>query len=198
MPGGKDERNDAEIDEIVRILDRHGKGNTTSSEAVARVMVPQGAWRRMFNQIKAHSQLAKALDEVFTKSDTDKRAAAIDKVYEINQGRGNNLTGRSGSAINAMIAAYDPFTNVSVVSLKDRRKVIEYFGFEGGPDFDEHSVGRKMAISNAAILEGFKKLGIGQNARTISVFLYSAEVRPLWKEEVEPPPPHRHPRPARG
>ncbi len=195
MPGGKDELNDAEIDEIVRILDRHGKGNTTSSEAVARVMVPQGAWRRMFNQIKAHSQLAKALDEVFTKSDTDKRAAAIDKVYEINQGRGNNLTGRSGSAINAMIAAYDPFTNVSVVSLKDRRKVIEYFGFEGGPDFDEHSVGRKMAISNAAILEGFKKLGIGQNARTISVFLYSAEVRPLWKEEVEPPPPPPPPPP---
>jgi hypothetical protein len=84
-----------------------------------------------------------------------------------------------------MIAAYDPFTNLSVVSLKDRRKVIEYFGFEGGPDFDEHSVGRKIALSNTAILEGFKKLGIRQNARTISVFLYSAEVKPLWKVEQE-------------
>jgi hypothetical protein len=199
MPGGKDELNDAEIDEIVRILDRHGKGNTASSEAVARVMVAQGAWRRMFNQIKAQSQLAKALDEVFTKSDTDKRAAAIDKVYEINQGRRNNLTGQSGNAINAMIAAYDPFTNLSAVSLKDRRKMIEYFGFEGGLDFDDHSVGRKMALSNAAILEGFKKLGIGQNARTISVFLYSAEVKPLWKvgqEDGDPPVGGASPQPA--
>lgn len=199
MPGGKDELNDAEIDEIVRILDRQGKGNTASSEAVARAMIAQGAWRRMFNQIKAQSQLAKALDEVFTKSNTDKRAATIDKVYEINKGRRNNLTGQSGNAINAMLAAYDPFTNLSAISLKDRRKVIVYFGFEAGPDFEEDSVGRKMALSNAAILEGFKKLGNGQNARTVSVFLYSAEVKPLWKveqEESESPPGGTSPRPA--
>jgi len=124
----------------------------------------------MFNQIKAHSQLAKAHDEVFTQSDTDKVAAAIDKVYEINEGRRNNLTGQSRTAINAMLAAYDPFTNLSAISLKDRRKVIEYFGFEGGPDFEKDSVGRKMVLSNAAIQEGFKKLGIGQNARTIWSF----------------------------
>jgi len=31
------------------------------------------------------------------------------------------------------LAAWDPFTNVSVVSLKDRRKVFEHFGLEVAP-----------------------------------------------------------------
>jgi hypothetical protein len=48
MAGGKEELSEAETDEIIRILDRNGKGNTAMSEAVARVMIPQGAWRRMF------------------------------------------------------------------------------------------------------------------------------------------------------
>jgi Endonuclease NucS len=122
---------------------------------------------------------------VFTESDPSKRAAAIDRVYKVNEGRRNNLTGQSGNAVNAMLAAYDPFANLSVISLNDRRKVIEYFGFEGGPDFDKDTMGRKMALSHVAIIDGFKKLGIGQNARTISVFLYSPEMKPLWKLEQE-------------
>jgi len=44
---------DTEIDDNVRILDRSGKGNTKDSEAVARAMIGRGAWRRMFNEIKA-------------------------------------------------------------------------------------------------------------------------------------------------
>jgi hypothetical protein len=52
MPSGRDELSDAEIDEIVRILDRNSKGNTAASEAVARAMIAQGAWRRLFNQNK--------------------------------------------------------------------------------------------------------------------------------------------------
>jgi len=41
---------DEDCDVIIRILDRNGKGNTKDTEAVARAMVPQGAWRRMFNE----------------------------------------------------------------------------------------------------------------------------------------------------
>src|ERR1700735_4310983 len=86
MNGAEGELDDPEIDEIVRILDRHGKGNTKESEAVARVMIPQGAWRRMFNEIKSKKSLAKALDNVFQEPDTDKRSAAIDEVYSLNEG----------------------------------------------------------------------------------------------------------------
>src|SRR6266566_1118185 len=63
MQGGKDELGDAEMDDIIRILDRNGKGNTSATEAVARAMIAQGAWRRMFNQIKSDQPLAKSLNE---------------------------------------------------------------------------------------------------------------------------------------
>ena len=185
MNGPERELDNPEIDQIIRILDRFGKGNTKESEAVARVMIPQGAWRRMFNEIKERKPLAKALDDVFQQSDLQKRAAAIDKVYALNEGRRNNLTGQSGNAINAMLAAWNPFTNSSIVSLKDRRRAIEYFGLEGGPDFESNSVGLKITLSNASILNGFEKLGITGNMRTISKFLYSPEVRSLWRSEPE-------------
>ena len=51
--------NEAEIDQIVRILDRNGKGNTGDVEAVAKAMIPQGAWRRLFNEIKRDKDLRK-------------------------------------------------------------------------------------------------------------------------------------------
>src|SRR5580765_8590448 len=54
---GKAELSEKTTDPIIRILDRNGKGNTRESEAVARVMVPQGAWRRMFNEFRADRKL---------------------------------------------------------------------------------------------------------------------------------------------
>lgn len=178
------ELNDGEIDDIVRILDRHGKGNTASDEAVARVMIPQGAWRRLFKQIRGDRALSGALNEVLA-ADRDVAAlsVAIDHVYTVNKGRRNNLTGETGTAIGALLAAHDPFANVSVVSLNDRRKVIDYFGLAHTIDFEADSVSRKIALSNLAILEGFAKLGVTQNARTISAFLYSPGVRLYWKVE---------------
>ncbi len=46
--GRSEELRDTQIDEIVKILDRHGKGNRKGAEAIAKVMIPQGAWRRLF------------------------------------------------------------------------------------------------------------------------------------------------------
>jgi hypothetical protein len=185
IAGGEGELEDPEIDEIVRILDRNGKGNTKDTEAVARVMIPQGAWRRMFNEIKAKKALAKALNDVFHETDAEKTAVAIDKVYALNAGHRNNLTGQSGNAINTMLAAWDPFTNTSVISLKDRKRAIEHFGLDGGPDFEKDAIGRKITLSNAAIVKGFTKLGLNGNVRAISKFLYSPEMKQVWKLEPE-------------
>ncbi len=127
MGSGPRELSDAEIDEIVRILDSSGKGNTKASEAVARAMIPQGAWRRMFNQIRQNSELAGILNEIFLEQDRAKRAASIDHLYRVNEKNKNNLTGRSGNAIGVMLAAWDPKANLSVISLNDRRRVLDFF-----------------------------------------------------------------------
>ena len=94
---------------------------------------------------------------------------------------------RSGNTINAMLAAWDPFKNSSIVSLNDRKNVIEHFAFEGGPDFEKDTVGRKITQSDRAIASAFQKLGIHADLRTITKFLYSPELKYLWKlgEEEE-------------
>ena len=48
---------EADCDEVIRILDRNGKGNTKDTEAVARAMIPQGAWRRMLNELHTNKTL---------------------------------------------------------------------------------------------------------------------------------------------
>src|SRR2546423_14969261 len=66
---GHDALSDATCDAIIRILDTHGKGNTRDSEAVANVMVPQGAWRRMFNAFRSDKELALLVDSVLKTQD---------------------------------------------------------------------------------------------------------------------------------
>ena len=48
---------DETCDEVIRILDRNGKGNTKHSEAVAKAMVPQNVWRKLFNSLRADKSL---------------------------------------------------------------------------------------------------------------------------------------------
>lgn len=185
LSADKADLNDFETDHIVQILDRNGKGNTKDSEAIAKAMIPQGAWRRMFNEIKRNSTLSKLLTGVFTSENPDERMKLIEEVYKVNESRKNNLTGQSGSAVNDMLAAWDSLHHLSVISLKDRRKIYEYFGFTDGPDFDKDSVGKKCVLSEIAIINGFKNLGITGSARTLSVFLYYPPCKELWKTEQE-------------
>ncbi len=178
----KKELEDAEIDQIVRILDRHGSGNTRENEAVASVMIPQGAWRRMFRGIKEKNEFSKVLNEIFLERDIETKSGLINKLYKLNEEKHiNNLTGPSGNAVCSMLAAYDPMRNLSVISLNDRHRLYEFLGIESSLNFDSDSVGHKIALSNEGILRYFIDAGLQYSARTISVFLYFPEMKSLWK-----------------
>ena len=179
------EINESEVDQIIKILDRQGKGNTKFDEAVARAMVAQGAWRRMFKEIKEHIKLHELLNKIFTEEHNDKKTILIDELYKMNQGRKNNLTGMSGNAINAMLFAFNPDRYLSVISLNDRKRVIDYFNFAGGPDFETDSPGKKIVLSNDCILNGFRGIGISANSRTVSLFLYLSPIKEYWKPAKE-------------
>ena len=187
----KGELNDAEIDQIIKLLDKNGRGNTRESEAVARAMIAQGAWRRMFNGIKSRKEFSSLLSEIFLENNVDKKADSINKLYELNEARHiNNLTGPSGNAVCAMLAAFDPVRNLSIISLNDRERLSIFLGIDKEIDFSSDNTGKKIAFSNEIIIKFFEDLGIHHSARTISVFFYSPEFKPLWKiekaEEVEP------------
>jgi len=174
---------DAECDEIIRILDRNGKGNTKDSESVARAMVPQGAWRRMMNEFHANKALGALVTKMLSEKDPDRKGAFIDELYRMNAGQRNNLTGPSGNTVGALLAAYDPIGNLSIISLNDRRAVIEFLGLAVPFDWDEASIGTRIAKTNPIILNGVRALGLDGSARTIARFFYSPDVKPLWKGE---------------
>ncbi|MBI4378784.1 MAG: hypothetical protein HY578_06795 [Nitrospinae bacterium] len=175
--------NESEIDDMVRILDKNGKGNTKKDESVAKAMIPQGVWRKMFREIKNDIKLQDLLNRIFSEKEDIKKIDLIDQLYRVNEGRKNSLTGKSANVIDAFLFAYAPMEHVSIISLNDRRKVIEFFGFSGGPNFNIDSSGKKVVLSNNAIIEGFKSLGIIALTRTISSFLYESEIKEYWKGE---------------
>jgi len=174
---------ESEIDQIIKILDRHGRGNTPADEAVARAMIAQGAWRRMFRDIKETTRLHELLNKIFNESDDNKKITYIDELYKFNEGRRNNLTGKSGNAINAMLFVFNPDNHVSTISLNDRLRIINYFDFKEGPDFEKDSPGNKILLSNLSILNGFRSIGLNNSPRTISCFLYQSPIKNSWRGE---------------
>ncbi len=184
MKKGGAEISDSEADPIIAILDKNAKGNTRNSEAVAKAMVAQGAWRRMFNDLHETETIGKALNTALIAKDDKGRSGAIDELYRANEGRRNNLTGPSGNAVNAMLAANDPVENLSIISLGDRSKLLAALGVDLSLDFAIASQGQRMVTSHTLILDYFRKLGISESARTISVFLYAPIFKPLWRGEV--------------
>lgn len=173
---------DEECDKIICILDRNGKGNTKSTEAVAKAMVPQGAWRRMMNEFHTNKPLARLVTRVLEEPEVEKKARLIDELYETNEGQKNRLTGPSGNALNAYLAAYDPTQNLSVISLKDRRALIDFLALTIPFDWDTASIGTRISYSNRILLQALRDLDVGESARTVSVFCYFPPMKALWKE----------------
>lgn len=185
ISGDSRELADQEIDEIVRILDKKGKGNTSQDQAIGLIMIPQGVWRRMFNELKKNQTLAKLINDIFEEQSSDRRAKLIDKLYEVNKGKKNHLTGQSGNAINCLLAAHDPFKNLSIVSIKDRLKIIDFLGIDSPDNYETLTTGEKFTKSSKDISAKFEKLGILHNARTISLFCYSDIFKPLWRDSKD-------------
>lgn len=177
MDGSIKELNDQEIDEIVMILDMHGKGNTPETESVAKVMIPQGAWRRLFNQLNEDNELSETINSIFNSNSGNERAKLIDRLYELNKPYKNNLTGKSGNAINTFLAAFNPFENLSIISLNDRAKLLKYLNIK----YPNKSIGFQITETSEKIIEKFNKCGINRNIKTISSFIYCHQFVNNWR-----------------
>ena len=183
MAQGVDPISDDDSDLVIRILDRNGKGTNKDSESVARAMVSQGAWRRMFNEFRTNKALAELINSILSETSSKIKAKLIDQLYENNKERKNNLTGPSGNTINVFLAAFDPFNNLSVISLKDRQALLQFFEIKIPFDWDLVSVGYRIVYSNTLLFNGITALGLVGSARTASAFCYSTAMRALWRGE---------------
>lgn len=178
---------DDDCDKVIKILDRNGKGNNKESEAIARAMVSQGAWRRLFNELHKNKKLGKVVDNILKEQDTKRKAQYIDELYAMEEAQGIYLTGKSGNTISAFIAAYDPVANLSIISLKDRRLLLECLNSPYLEEFDAETVGSKIAHSNHVLADAIRAAGITGNARKISTYCYFEPVKELWRGEFAAP-----------
>src|ERR1017187_2737390 len=183
LASGKETISDEDRDAIIRILDSCGKGNTKGCQAVAKVMVPQNVWRKTFNILHSDKTLANLVDSVFKEDNVDRKAQLIDELYAANAAGKNRLTGESGNVLNAFLAAYDPVKNLSAVSMKHRKPLMDFLEIKSPFDWASASIGKRIAHSNESIQEATRALGLAGSARTLYQFLYSEPVWNLWHAE---------------
>jgi hypothetical protein len=170
----------SEIDKIVKLLDKHGKGSTSDDEAVAHVMVPQGAWYRIFSDFLEQPELRKKCNLILTLNDDNSLIKLIDDVFLLNNSNKNHFTGSSGSAINSLLALKNPFVNLSIVSLNHRYKILQFLNIYPD-DLKKKSIGTQIIETNQLIMRYFVNNNISENARTITSFFYSDSISKLWK-----------------
>lgn len=187
MAGDVDPISDDDCDKIIKILDRNGKGNNKETEAVARAMVSQGAWRRLFNELHSNKTLGDAVNNILQEQDPARKSEYIDHLYGMDSAKKIYLTGQSGNTISAFLAAYDPATNLSIISLKDRRLLLECLNSSYIQDFDAGTTGAKIAHSNHALAEAIRAAGVSGDARRISEYCYYEPVKELWRGEFSAP-----------
>lgn len=174
------ELSESEIDEVLLILDSKARGSRPDTEAIASVMIPQGAWYRLFFQLRNTPKLSETVDFIIRADSDEQRVEAIDRLYELNKGNKNHLTGPSANAINTLIAAYDPFKNLSVVSLNHRFMILKCI-LGGQIDTASNSTpGARVVKSNRLIQEFFSSITANVNARTVSVFFYRPNIKTVW------------------
>ncbi|OGM98134.1 MAG: hypothetical protein A2735_00295 [Candidatus Yanofskybacteria bacterium RIFCSPHIGHO2_01_FULL_41_21] len=178
------ELDDFEIDNVIRLIDYNSKGKKAGDEAVAKVMIPQGVWRKMFNQFKTDKKLAQLVDQIMGTFEQDKRIKLIDELYKYNEPYRNSLTGQSGNAVNSFIFLWAPLKNISIISLKDRQKLIQFLDVQNGPNFENDSTAKKIVESNDSLASSFAKIfGSQYSPRTICSFFYSPLIKNEWRSE---------------
>ncbi|MGB8369097.1 MAG: hypothetical protein ACLPYZ_14905 [Limisphaerales bacterium] len=182
---GKETISDVDCDAIIRILDFNGKGKPKGSEVVAKVMVSQNVWRKLFNILHSDKKLASLVDSIFKEANIDRKAQLIDELYAENATGKNWLTGESGNVLNALLAAYDPVKNLSAVSIKHRKALVDFLEIKSPFDWTSASIGKRISHSNESIQEATRALGLTGSARTLYRFLYSEPVSNLWQDTIK-------------
>ena len=178
---------DEDCDKVIKILDRNGKGNNKDTEAIARAMVSQGAWRRLFNELHQNRKLGSVVNKILTEKDPKIKAQHIDELYGMEEAQKIYLTGKSGNTISVFLAAFDPTVNLSIISLKDRRLLLECLNSPYVVEFDNQTIGAKITHSNSVLSQAIRAVGASGDARKISEYCYYAPVKELWRGEFSAP-----------
>jgi len=172
---------------IVQILDVKGAGKKESKErfeGVAYTNVFQNTWYKIFAELKKDGEKKNLINNIFKSENDDDLILLVDQLYELNKvDRIPALTGKHGIVINVFLFTYNPRDNISMVSLADRNKLIDYFNLGKSNEIDNLSYGYKIVKSRQLVLSFRDKYPLDIDNRGLSCFFYFDPMREIWKTD---------------
>ncbi|MBF0479743.1 MAG: DUF262 domain-containing protein [Candidatus Omnitrophica bacterium] len=171
-----------DMDHNICFLDTNAKGiRDTGIEPAGKVLIPQGSWRRIFEEFKENKNLYQLVTSILRCNSDDEQIELLNKLYSINTEK-NRLTGSNANMISDLMFVYNPMKNISVFSLSHRYKIIEVFELGQVSSMKQKSWGEQIVLTKKAILE-FQKEYPFKNLRSLSRFFYNVHVKELWSDQ---------------
>lgn len=171
-----------DLDDIIRILDNKGSGKKKGEIAIATIGIRQGPWRKVFKDIKKNKELKTNFNHLFnSKKDADqiKLLNDIEKICKKNNIK--TLTADSANIINCFLFANEPENNLSMVSLKDRYQLIQFFELGDIHDIMALTYGERI-IKTRKLIKPLQKKFRQKSTRLLCNFLYFKPVKAEWKK----------------
>jgi hypothetical protein len=144
----------------------------------ATCLVTQKEWYAIFIDLKTHSELREKMDQIFNQQNASERISLINELYELNSKYNNMLMAKS-TALNAILSCYDPNSYLRVVSLNDRRQIIEFFELGVYPESKPY--GERIIVSNELLKSFNQKIDMNYDSTKLSYLFYFDPVLKMWR-----------------
>jgi len=174
---------------IIQILDIKGRRRTReekSVEGVAFTNIFQSMWYDLLRGIHSNQRIKPVATKVLETNSDDERMRLLNEISETNA-KIPGLTGENATIINDFMFAFDPKKNISVVSLSDRYKIINFFGLSDSDSLQEMSWGEQIVDTKQKILSLIGRLGLETDPRGLCMLLYADRVKTLWRQSIQSP-----------
>ena len=170
-----------QMDEIIKILDFNARGKSKSDEAIAKINTYQGVWYKLFRGIKSNKELKQLLNRLFRSKDRE-QIQLLNEIKEIcSADQVKYVVTKNSTMLNALMFAYEPKDNLSMVSLRDRYQLIDYFGLADYTELMAAPFGEKIIRTRNIIISLKDKFNLKSN-RILCNFLYFKPVKAEWKK----------------
>lgn len=179
---------DEDMDYVIRFFDQKARGakefRESGGEHAARANIWQGMWYRALKAVKENSDIKKLMDQIFNTENSESRIDLVNKLWKINQGKNNGLTGKSAIILTALLFTYAPDRYLSMLSVNHRFALIEFLEF--GSLNQYVSYGEQVIKTHEDIIQGFKnKYEVDIKPQALSVFVYEwLDKYFSWKNKI--------------
>jgi hypothetical protein len=171
---------------VIQILDVVGRRRNEQErkvEGVAFTGIRQNTWYEMFRGLKSNRKVKELVNGFLRSSSNAEQIELLNRISK----DGTEITalaGENGTVLNAFLFAFNPEKNISVVALSDRYRIISFFEVGDVRAIQKLSWGDRIILARQMIMTLNEKLNLKTDGRGVCTFLYSDEMKRLWKQQV--------------